>query len=37
MLKTKIGTNNAYVVFTLIMLDNDSKENIFLGVEKLYE
>jgi len=37
MLKTKIGTSNAYVVFTLTMLDNDSKGSIFLGIEKLYE
>jgi hypothetical protein len=37
MLKTKIGTSNAYVVFTLTMLDKDSKENTFLGIEKLYE
>jgi hypothetical protein len=37
MLKINIGTSSSYVVFTLTMLDKDSKENIFLGIEKLYE
>ncbi len=33
----KKGTSNAYVVFTLTMLDKDLKKNIFWGIEKLYE